>query len=61
MAVTLQSRIQLNNGVEMPVLGLGVWNIAAGRATQAAVRNALESGYRLRDRSPSVSGCAEPP
>ena len=49
MALTLDSRVRLNNGVEMPVLGLGVWNIPAGRATQASVRSALSTGYRLID------------
>ncbi len=49
MEFTLASRVRLNNGVEMPVLGLGVWNIPAGRATQEAVRYALEFGYRLID------------
>ena len=49
MALTLDSRVRLNNGVEMPVLGLGVWNIPAGRATQASVRSALGTGYRLID------------
>jgi len=49
MVLTLDSRVRLNNGVEMPVLGLGVWNIPAGRATQASVRSALSTGYRLID------------
>ena len=49
MALTLDSRVRLNNGVEMPVLGLGVWNIPAGRATQASVRSALDTGYRHID------------
>ena len=49
MALTLESRVTLNNGVAMPVLGLGVWQIPAGPATQKAVRYALETGYRLID------------
>lgn len=49
MALTLESKVRLNNGVEMPVLGLGVWQIPSGRATQQAVRWALDSGYRLID------------
>ncbi len=40
---------QLANGVEMPLLGLGVWQIDDGRATEDAVGWALEAGYRHID------------
>ncbi len=49
MALTLGSRVRLNNGVEMPWLGLGVYQAPPGRATQAAVAEALRVGYRLID------------
>jgi diketogulonate reductase-like aldo/keto reductase len=39
----------LPDGTEMPVLGLGVWQIAAGRETEQAVEWALDAGYRLID------------
>ena len=39
----------LPGGVEMPVLGLGVWQMAAGRETEQAVEWALEAGYRHID------------
>ncbi len=39
----------LRNGVAMPLLGLGVWQMAAGRETEDAVRWALEAGYRHID------------
>jgi diketogulonate reductase-like aldo/keto reductase len=39
----------LGDGVLMPVLGLGVWQIPRGRATQHAVEWALEAGYRHLD------------
>ncbi len=39
----------LNNGVRMPLLGFGVWQIATGRDTERAVRWALEAGYRHVD------------
>jgi diketogulonate reductase-like aldo/keto reductase len=39
----------LSNGVEMPLLGLGVWQLRAGRATEQAVLWALEAGYRHVD------------
>ena len=39
----------LSNGVPMPLLGLGVWQIPDGRPTEQAVRWALEAGYRHID------------
>lgn len=39
----------LANGVTMPLLGLGVWQIPEGRETEDAVRWALEAGYRHVD------------
>ncbi len=47
--LSLSSRLRLNNGVEFPVLGLGVYQSPPGRATQNAVRFALKTGYRLVD------------
>ena len=40
--------ITLNNGVEMPALGLGVFQTPPDE-TRDAVRAALDSGYRLID------------
>lgn len=40
---------ELPGGVEMPVLGLGVWRMAPGRETEQAVEWALEAGYRHID------------
>lgn len=45
----LNSKIELNNGVRMPVLGLGVFRSPAGEETRGAVRTALEYGYRMVD------------
>ena len=39
----------LGNGVLMPVLGLGVWQMDEGRETEQAVEWALEAGYRHID------------
>jgi diketogulonate reductase-like aldo/keto reductase len=47
--LSLSSTATLNNGVEMPRLGLGVWQMRSGRETRNAVRAALEIGYRLID------------
>ena len=40
---------KLNNGVEIPYLGLGVYEARAGAQAQNAVRWALEAGYRQID------------
>ncbi len=49
MPFTLKSTVQLNNGVSMPLLGLGVYLMRPGQETYQAVRAALEIGYRLVD------------
>jgi diketogulonate reductase-like aldo/keto reductase len=43
------SSIELNNGVEIPTLGLGVYQSGPGAETQQAVRFALDAGYRHID------------
>ncbi|BCJ39701.1 oxidoreductase [Actinoplanes ianthinogenes] len=40
--------VKLNNGVEIPQLGFGVWQVP-GAGTEAAVSTALEVGYRSID------------
>lgn len=45
----LDSTCTLNNGVEMPCFGLGVFRSEAGSETENAVRIALETGYRAVD------------
>jgi 2,5-diketo-D-gluconate reductase A len=40
--------VTLNNGVKMPVLGFGVYQIPADQ-TQQAVSDAVATGYRLLD------------
>jgi len=49
MLFTIQSRIRLNNEVEIPRLGLGVCQSPPGRITQRVVRCALNIGYRHID------------
>lgn len=39
---------KLNNGIEMPAIGLGTWH-AAGDDLRKAVKIALETGYRHID------------
>src|SRR5690349_5795586 len=45
----MKSTMKLNNGVQIPLLGLGVYQTPAGRPTQNAVRFALKFGYRHID------------
>ena len=45
----LTSTVTLNNGVEMPWIGLGVFKSPPGKETEHAVRWALETGYRHID------------
>ncbi len=46
---SLSTTVRLNNGVDMPLFGLGVWQLAEGEETERAVLWALEAGYRLID------------
>ena len=47
--MTVGASVRLHNGVEIPRLGLGVWQIRSGGPTRRAVSAALESGYRHID------------
>jgi len=44
--INLNSTVKLNNGVEMPVFGLGTWALNGRRGYQAILW-ALEASYRL--------------
>ena len=46
--LSINSKATLNNGTQIPLMGLGVWQIPGFKATQA-VKSALEHGYRLID------------
>ncbi|MDD1771040.1 MAG: aldo/keto reductase [Methanomassiliicoccales archaeon] len=49
MKLSVDSRYKLNNGVEMPCLGLGTWKTNPGRETKDACLTALNAGYRMID------------
>ena len=49
MLLTLKSQAKLNNGVEIPRLGIGVYQSPPGRTTQHAIKYALSIGYRHID------------
>jgi methylglyoxal/glyoxal reductase len=57
--VTTSRAISLNNGVEIPRLGLGVYQIEPGDATRKAVRWALEAGYRHIDTAAAYGNEAD--
>jgi 2,5-diketo-D-gluconate reductase A len=46
-------KITLNNGVEMPILGFGVFQVNDPKECEASVGNALQTGYRLIDTAAS--------
>jgi aryl-alcohol dehydrogenase-like predicted oxidoreductase len=64
----METTLTLNNGVQMPALGLGVFQTPPDE-TRDAVRAALEAGYRHIDvaaapsptRSPSTRSAARSP
>lgn len=45
----ISSKVKLNNGVEMPWLGLGVFRSEDGPEVENAVKTALDNGYRSID------------
>lgn len=45
----ISSKVKLNNGVDMPWLGLGVFEASEGGEVENAVKTALKHGYRSID------------
>jgi 2,5-diketo-D-gluconate reductase A len=45
--------VTLNNGVQMPILGFGVFQIADAKECERSVADAIEAGYRLIDTAAS--------
>lgn len=46
-------KVVLNNGVEMPILGFGVFQVTDLKECEKGVINAIETGYRLIDTAAS--------
>lgn len=45
--------VKLNNGVEMPILGFGIFQITDPEECKRCVLAAIETGYRLIDTAAS--------
>lgn len=46
---SLNDTFTLNNGVKMPVMGLGVWKVKDGAEVKSAIEYAVKAGYRSID------------
>lgn len=46
-------KVKLNNGVEMPILGFGVFQVKDLNECERGVVDAIETGYRLIDTAQS--------
>jgi len=47
--IKINTRIDLNNGIKMPLFGLGTYRSRPGKKTYESVSHALNIGYRLID------------
>jgi len=45
----INTTVALNNGVNIPVIGLGVFQSPGGGVTKQAILDSLEAGYRHID------------
>ncbi|MFC4100927.1 aldo/keto reductase [Paenibacillus xanthanilyticus] len=49
MVTSIKDSATLHNGVRMPWLGFGVWQISDGASVVDSVKNAIDAGYRSID------------
>ncbi len=47
--INFNAKVKLNNGVGMPIIGLGTWQINSGKKAEKTILYALKAGYRLID------------
>jgi diketogulonate reductase-like aldo/keto reductase len=59
MSLHIGTTLDLNHGRAIPLFGLGTFRSPEGAATRAAVRNALEVGYRHIDTAASYGNEAD--
>lgn len=52
-AIETTPTVKLNNGVEMPILGFGVFQVPDPNECERSVYDAIQSGYRLIDTAAS--------
>ena len=50
----IMQKVKLNNGIEMPILGFGVYQIEDQALCEQCVYDAIETGYRSIERSPPL-------
>src|SRR5689334_22223092 len=53
LRIKAMKTIKLNNGVEMPILGFGVFQVKDLAECERSVLDAIETGYRLIDTAQS--------
>lgn len=46
--------VVLNNGVEMPILGFGVYQVPDHEECERSVLDALQAGYRMIDTAAAM-------
>ena len=51
----MQDKLMLRNGLEIPRIGLGTWQITAREEVEEVLRNAYQIGYRLIDTAAAYS------
>jgi diketogulonate reductase-like aldo/keto reductase len=49
MSLNINTKIKLNNGIEVPLFGLGTWELSEGETVINAVQWAISNGYRHID------------
>jgi hypothetical protein len=57
-AATQVPSVKLNNGIQMPLLGFGVFQVADLKECERAVSDALRVGYRLIDTASASRGAS---
>ena len=53
ITISKMKKITLNNGVEMPMIGFGVFQVNDPKECEQSVIDAIQAGYRLIDTAAS--------